>query len=127
MIFTNEVARNLEDSLVLDERFGLYAKGFVAVAALVGPSVALVMRFDGERMTCEVAETVSDVDFRISALPEVWEKLASPTLVNVSLTRMLREGDISLDGDVNRAMKNWRPLFWVVARLREQLSGVFEF
>ncbi len=125
-MFTTEVAAGLEKRLAADETFQRYTRFFEADVALVGIEPALALTFRGPDVRCAVAETET-ADIVLSVSPEGWASLADPEAINVTLTHWLRKGEVRIDGDVDRAMSNWRPLFWAVARLREQLTGKTDF
>jgi hypothetical protein len=126
-MFTTDVANDLQKALGADQDFAQYARYFHSTVLLVCDEDRLLVAVDGGTASCDSPTDANDADIVLSAPLQAWERLASRTEVNATLTRMLREGDLTIEGDVDRAMHQWRSLVWIVARLREVLSGITEF
>jgi hypothetical protein len=126
-MFTTAVADDLRTALEADPDFARYGRFCRSTVRLDRDDEALLVTVTDGAVTCAAVGDGPEADIVLGAPAEAWDRLASPTEVNATLTRMLREGDLTIGGDVARAMHQWRSLFWIVARLRQVLSGVTEF
>jgi hypothetical protein len=126
-MFTTDIASDLQKALGADDDFTHYARYFHSTVLLVSDEDRMLISVDGGAAVCDAPAEATDAAITLTAPTEAWARLASPTEVNATLTRMLREGDLAIGGDIARAMHQWRSLFWIVALLRQVLSGVTEF